>query len=377
MTDIYDRLRGIEYFGNRERPLPSGLQPFCVEESSWPKLYTAITSEYGEDWLLNAQNDLTAWLSANARHRYGREWNSTVQHARPLIKSIVEDAIRSRFPNDQWDEPIGSHVSSCLLGIVMADHYSDLRRSHAPLGFHDRLLAILEAGYLPAGWQSEGEWPKGKFLIGRIPPAGVLLDVPSLSVEQMVEEGRRLARPTWILRRTTVGSPAAIWRGESDAGAHWITVAWDEFGSPFGMQGSTSIVESDYLTFVVEHEQPGSHCVAAGTPLFAHLTRPLPPPFVLEQESEAIQSWIASKDPARQAKFDAYVEAFQTECPLYQQDENVYAAVSSWPIEINKGEWSGRYRADSQLLLTFKDAEPWVELVRHRDGSLSARGIIT
>lgn len=377
MIDIFDRLRAVDYFAHAGEPLPSELLPFCVEETSWPKLYTEITSRYGEAWLLNAQNDLTGWLSANARDRYREEWNTTARQAKPQIKAIVEEAMRPRFGSGQWDDLIASHFESCLLGIVMAHRYSELRSSHAPLEFYDRLLAIFEAGCLPAGWRSGGAWPTGKFIVGRISPGSDGFETLSLSIEQIIDEGRRLAKPTWLLKDTPKGPPVAAWRGHSGIGTHWITVDSDEFEAPFGMRGSTSIIETDDLSFVVQCHETARLGESGGTPLFAHMIRPLPPPFALEQESERIQSWIASRDPERQAKFDAYIEAYQAECPFYRRDDELYAVVSGWPIELYEGDWAGRYRHESQLLLTFKDAEPWVELVRHRDGSLSARGIIT
>lgn len=337
-NSILDRLASIRYFENTYQLTPPALANVSVVEKSCPKCFAYIRGGFSENALFNARNDLGGWLSLNARERY-RKWNSVVHDAKSPLISIIRDHIRPRFPPRVWNNHVEHYFYSILLGIVLADHFSDLSNDDPPFVFYEQLLNLLEGGFFPVGWRFEGNWPKGKFILGPIPTDADLENHSTLSTDQMIIEGRRLARPSWQLKGSPIGTPVAVWKLPCKDDEHWITVNWDHF--PLfhgGVRGCTVVVQTGVTSFFVR-DMPGEKLNNNGTLLYAHESNPLPPLYVLLQESEIIQQWLLLAGEAEfTEKCEVYASKYQDECPVFQQDDDLYAVISGWPIELYEGD---------------------------------------
>ena len=109
---------------------------------------------------LEAQNQLSAWLSRHARDR-DRQWNDLVRaHKEQVIEPVVVRGVRAALTDPAVLEVVLPSVQWDCLGALMEDSYLDT--GHAAHFFLE-LLMIYEAGHFPCGW--EGKWPRGTLLV--------------------------------------------------------------------------------------------------------------------------------------------------------------------------------------------------------------------
>lgn len=222
-----------------------------------------------------------------------------------------------------------------------------------------------------------------------------------MTADELIEEGRRLARPCVYLRDVGDGPAAAHWYPKDDA-------AWDAAETSGGMLWLTVDLSrvpglslppdaARYLSVYTNEKDGDTGRVELASewpapappnavPLFATDAAPLPPvDAVFTRGSDAVRDWLRQNnwppDEPYNANFkdyavaDAYDRAYQTEFPLFQESD-VYAILGGWHTPWPEGDWHDLL--DQTLVVwTFADSEPWVEVWRDRDGSYSVIQRIT
>jgi hypothetical protein len=209
---------------------------------------------------------------------------------------------------------------------------------------------------------------------------------PAMTAQELIAEGRRLARRTKLLRSDGQGDVAAVYYGrnedeiESSGYRAWLTI--DSRHIPeFPPQAQR------YLTIFTDEEEckggrievSASWPQRTGTTLFAHEASVLPPiDAIFARGSEAVERWIRSFGWDRGERYNdnfggrnsvgEYERMWMQEFPLYHGDD-VYAALGGWHWPCADADWH-ELIDDRLVVMTFKDAEPWVEAWLTRDGQL-------
>ncbi len=205
-----------------------------------------------------------------------------------------------------------------------------------------------------------------------------------MDAEQLIAEGLRLARPSWLLRlRRGDERLAGIWGGSgiipSHAGAlkHWVTVdcSWlSRQGLP--LRGCLSLYqnddESEFIAAVDKNNRLPQEGFD-GIPLAGQEELAIPPCEALDVcGSELTRQWFEAGG-GRDVGL-AYDLEYQRRCPLYRDD--VFAVLGGW-----HAFWPDMDAFDEEkghlILWTFRDAEPWVEVWLEDSGRLKVIPRIT
>ena len=201
-----------------------------------------------------------------------------------------------------------------------------------------------------------------------------------MTLDDLLEEARRLARPcTWLVP-APAGRPVAVW---SDSGAHdGHLLSIDAACLPDAAlgEGLLSVYRGDEAATV--EFRPGARLAAGrsdGTALHAFPRSSLPPPDALFRFGSArLHDWLRGHgwepDWGYNGNFGqpaaaAYERAFQGQYPLYAG--GAHAVLGGWHLPWPDGDRGQRLEA-RLLLTTFEDAEPWVEVWHDADGGLRA-----
>lgn len=211
-----------------------------------------------------------------------------------------------------------------------------------------------------------------------------------MTIEELIAEGERLKRPCTLLKADGPGQPIAWWHHKAGTLVSsldsWIT--FDSHAVPGAQSRSgprylTLFTSTERLDGVLEWGGPPPE----GVPLFAHPIEVIAPiEAVFAFGNERIGTWLAENDWPRKERYNpnfpdrALVESYQKRWlktyPIYCNDPNAYAALGGWHLPHAEDDWYGL--ADERLLvLTIKDAEPWVEGWQCRDGNLAVVQRIT
>jgi hypothetical protein len=205
-----------------------------------------------------------------------------------------------------------------------------------------------------------------------------------MTAAELIAEGERLAKPCLSLRDKGAGAPCAIWGGPGPLPPpgpkhrHWITLDCEAFPEHFpGATGSASLY-ADYVEAGALLLGPKLSLVRARstTLLYAHPARSLPPiDAVFRFGSPRVQEWLAAHGweptweyndnfPDRETA-RAYERAWQDQCPLYGR--GVHAVVGGWHVPWPDGDWEDLL-ADTLVLMTLEESEPWIEVWRTAAG---------
>jgi hypothetical protein len=199
--------------------------------------------------------------------------------------------------------------------------------------------------------------------------------------DELIAEGRRLARPC-VLLKTTGTRPAAWWRGEGLRSAgpderHLLTL--DLRFVPGAPAGCASVFtnEADCEGGAVHFETGASlPAVSAAMKLYAEEALVLPPiEVVFRLGADCVGQWLHQCRWRRDIDYndnfpdrgptDAYLRAYMAEYPLYSGTTE--AVIGGWHFPWPDGDWASRM--DQRLLLcTFRDSEPWVEVWERGQG---------
>jgi hypothetical protein len=206
-----------------------------------------------------------------------------------------------------------------------------------------------------------------------------------MTPDELIAEGRALQRPCLFLTEQRRGPVTAVWYAP-DAGDTrttgercWLTV---DAGSIPGLDpeltGYASVF-TDQRTFEGGRvEIAPSWPSRPGTKLYAHAASVLPPiDAVFARGSDAVGAWIRSYGWDRNERYsngfggDAVVQEYervwQAEFPLYHQSEAV-AVLGGWHWPGPDADWHDLVD-DRLMVLTLRDAEPWVEAWQTRAGA--------
>lgn len=177
-----------------------------------------------------------------------------------------------------------------------------------------------------------------------------------MTADDLISEGRRLARPCVHLRPDGEAA-AAVWRGEGlvpppgGGYEHWLTIdcrfSPAAAGPPAGCL-SVYTDEGDGRGAVTHDPLAALSQARGGRLLFAHPAESLPPSeAVLLRGSPAVAAWLASLGwPAEwgwngnfpdESVAEAYAEAQRVNLP--PDGESVLAVLGGWPVPWPDGGW--------------------------------------
>jgi hypothetical protein len=212
-----------------------------------------------------------------------------------------------------------------------------------------------------------------------------------MTSDQLIAEGRRLERPSVLLRATGNGPVVAFWHEpdddeiESTGLRRRITVEATAIPNrPSDLQGLVSILTDE------KELEFGTVEILSSVPKYAVELRAYPesvlPPVdaVFARGSEVVGDWLTANRWRRDIRYndnfpdrhvvEAYEKVWFREYPIYRED--VYAALGGWHWPCADDDWHDLI--DGQLLvMTVRDSEPWVEGWRFRTGKFKVIQRIT
>ncbi len=197
--------------------------------------------------------------------------------------------------------------------------------------------------------------------------------------EQLIAEGRHLARPCVYLRLSGEHF-AAIWGGEGIVWCgdgpyrHWLSIACRFI--PAGNDGVTGCLsiythEDDCVSGMVTVDDSLTlPDPTDGLKLYAHPESSLPPlEAVFKLGSSDVADWLRANNwqpdwgfndnfPDR-TPVDSYERAYQNQLPLF--NDSAHAVLGGWHMPWPDGDWDEL--VDKRLIAwTFAESEPWVEV---------------
>jgi hypothetical protein len=204
----------------------------------------------------------------------------------------------------------------------------------------------------------------------------------TMTIDELIAEGRRLERPTVLLKPHGGGAVAAWWYESNAQEARRTGTRRRLTVGTSGIPGCRTSVP--FMTVVTDEETRNGGTLEFGSsppdvpalPLYAHSVSVLPPiDAVIYRGSAAIDPWLEENRWNRSWRYNdnfgdrkvaqAYEELWRAEYPAYQPD--VYAALGGWHWPGPDDDWHAL--ADEMLLaFTVADAEPWVEAWQLRTG---------
>lgn len=196
-----------------------------------------------------------------------------------------------------------------------------------------------------------------------------------MTLDDLIAEGRALERPCWFLQAGGEGAPVAVWHEATKTSIRrWLTVDaafYCNVGCRF-----ISVISDHSGGGVVECLDSLPVPASGDLALFAIQAVVLPPiDAVFALGSEKVGSWLAkhgwerdwgyNPNFADRGLVEQYQRAFQSEHPLYLSS-GVFAMIGGWHFPFPDDDWEA-LKDDELLLMTFQDAEPWVEAWRAKD----------
>ena len=208
-----------------------------------------------------------------------------------------------------------------------------------------------------------------------------------MNVEQLLEEGRKLARPCVYLTPKRNGSLAAIWGGDGLIAPdtqnqkflrHWLSLDCRFLPTGFDLNGCLSL-------YVDEDGADESGIVAvdfcatlsnllgsSGIELFAHGEISWPPiDAIFALGSGAVARWLGECDWQKNWPYNsnfrdseivaAYEDRLRSQNPLFGAREDVFAMLGGWNEPWPEGDWPDLL-AQKLTIFTYRDAEPYVEV---------------
>jgi hypothetical protein len=211
-----------------------------------------------------------------------------------------------------------------------------------------------------------------------------------MTLDELIEEGRRIQRPTVLLEPEGEGDVAAIWYGRdhgeetSDHHQCWLSVKASAVPS-YDLRGWISVFTDEELCSGGRIETSASPWSSDGIRLYPTQIEVLPPiDAIFMTGSSAVEKWLVEnkweRDWGYNSNFrdsrivDRYESLQQAESPLFRND--AYATLGGWHIPWPDDDWNDLL--DAKLLVqTYRDSEPWVEAWRLASGELKVLQRIT
>lgn len=197
-----------------------------------------------------------------------------------------------------------------------------------------------------------------------------------MTLEDLIAEGRALERRSWFLTTNEQRTPVAVWHSSAPGRSRrWLTVDASFFpniGSRY-----VSIISNFSGGGVVECIDQMPEASAGDVNLVATEASVLPPIDALFAFGSAhLGSWLGenkwerswgynSNFPGR-TLVEGYEREYQAFHPLYGSSD-VFAMIGGWHFPFPDDDWN-ELVGDELMLMTVRDAEPWVEAWRGKQG---------
>jgi hypothetical protein len=160
-SDVAARSGAIPWFTRCGQPASLSVSMPITKVGTWGAALQAWGEPGREAAQLAAANQLTIWLSRNARDRFNREWNDLMpRHRARTVTPLVEQTLRPYAAAQGLDPAFLSAVEWDLLHALMENSFLDT--GHRAFFFLE-LLTVYEAGHYPCGWN--GAWPDGRLVV--------------------------------------------------------------------------------------------------------------------------------------------------------------------------------------------------------------------
>lgn len=216
-----------------------------------------------------------------------------------------------------------------------------------------------------------------------------------MTLDELLEEARRLARPCVHLRAAEPGQSGAIaiWRGQGvhpvpePTASHWVSFEASAVPSKRPVPGWISVwYTQDCKVIALSGPIKVDPMQTMGQPLVGARGLSLPPvDAIFARGSEVVGRWLESlgwgRESEYQSNFDRlspvaadYEQVWQAQCPIFTRN-GIVATLGGWNMSWPEGDFPALLDLDL-LIWTFEDSEPWIEV--WADGSaLRAIGRIT
>lgn len=203
----------------------------------------------------------------------------------------------------------------------------------------------------------------------------------TLTLDDLLQEGRALQRSCVALSPTGEGEIAAVWHSREDGGLgpsglrQWITV--DTRFIP-GFDVSEARFLSIFTSFTSDEELSGRvemiSALPEGLPLFAKDIQVLAPiDAVMACGSEVVDQWLEANDWDRSERYNnnfrdrdlvaKYEKIWAAGYPVYSPEQGAYAVLGGWHLPNADNDWH-ELLARQLLVTTIFDSEPLVEAWR-------------
>ncbi len=201
-----------------------------------------------------------------------------------------------------------------------------------------------------------------------------------MTSDQLIAEGRKLARPCVFSRAKGSGPVAAIWheRDELDSTGHRCRLTIDARHIP-GLPPSVT----GYISVFTNKKEGGRVEIAQSWPerpgvqLYAHPAAVLPPiDAVFLRGSKSVGEWLRKNGWERDWRYNdnfkdkqvarAYEKIFTSEYPVYIESD-IYAMLGGWHVPFPDSDWRDLV-VEHLMVMTIRDSEPWIEAWLTRAG---------
>ncbi|WP_129688367.1 hypothetical protein [Gottfriedia acidiceleris] len=159
-SDILNRINNIQWFVNCGKTIEYDVHLNISFIDSWKKAEKHYKKLSWENFTLDANNDLAAFL----RNKYSREysnWNSIAAEGRSFINNELVPKLNVVKEQNELDQDFVGNVSWDILGAIMEYTYKNCKNRPT---FFLELLRIYEGGNFPCGWEG-GKPPKGNLVV--------------------------------------------------------------------------------------------------------------------------------------------------------------------------------------------------------------------
>lgn len=159
-SDVVARVRAIDWFAHCGEPRDFDMTMTIERVKTWPQAMKAMKSQAWASATLEAQNQLTVFLSQHHLERY-KKWNELVVKFKREVTNPLKEKVFEPFRQSRGlDIMLAQYAALNILAALMESTYMDCK--HGCFFYHE-LLTVYEAGHLPCGWI--GEWPQGKLVV--------------------------------------------------------------------------------------------------------------------------------------------------------------------------------------------------------------------
>lgn len=209
--------------------------------------------------------------------------------------------------------------------------------------------------------------------------------------QQLIDVGWRLTRPCLLLNEAAAGEPiVAIWEGSGvipapDTSLHHIITIDCRFlpQNPHSLTGCLSVYGHNRLTnngvVMVDPHGVLSPNASTGIRLSGQSVRSFPPIDAVVKEP-VVHAWLAANgwehNPDKNTYFDDddYNAVFQEQCPIYT--DQAIAVLGGWHFPWADKDWDD-LRLHTLIVWTFRNVEPWIEVLMSPQGQFEVRERIT